>query len=49
MFLSSTFKTKVGVRDGDRVSFTLYIFINRMVQKVKEDRDGVDLGGHTNS
>jgi hypothetical protein len=44
--LSSLFETKVGVRQGDILSPLLFnIFINGIVQKVKEDR----VRGLTNS
>ena len=43
--LSSSFVTKVGVRQGDTLSPLLFnIFINGIVQKVKEDGDGGELG-----
>ena len=48
--LSSSFVTKVGVRQGDTLSPLLFnIFINGIVQKVKEDGDGGESGDLRNS
>jgi hypothetical protein len=42
--LSSSFETKVGVRQGDTLSSLLFnTFINGIVQKVKEDGDAGEL------
>jgi hypothetical protein len=47
--LLSSIKTKVGVRQRDTLSPLLFnMFINGIVQQVKEDGDGGD-GGLTNS